>query len=243
MRYTHFNASKSALGTAKATFALLTADPCTMTLSGRDLGAGLPAREIALSEVPGLLAGARTGAVHVQAIWRELVLRARFSGPGWVVAACALAYPGLVVKAQELTRSFGCDPYEISSEVLSGFLTALLTVDLDAATDIPGFLCTRAYSLARPYARRERIESSRRASYPESQIPHLPVSHTDLVLARAVRAGVLTKLEADWISTTHVDGESAALVAEVCGLPLSTFYRRRGLAEMRLAKAIVDDMI
>jgi hypothetical protein len=241
---THFQAGASALGTLKTTFELLTREPCPMTLDGRDLGAGLPPREISLGEVPGLLAGARTGAPHVQAVWRELVLRARFSGPGWVVAACALAYPGLAAKAWDLTRSFGCDLQEVSSEVLTGFLTALLTVDLEGVVDIPGFLCTRAYSLARPFARREQAESGRRAAgFPQSQIPQLPVSHTDLVLARAVKAGVLAAWEADWISATYLDGEPAADVARASGVALSTFYRKRARAEMRLAKALADDVI
>jgi hypothetical protein len=62
------------------------------------------------------------------AVWRELVTRARRDGPGWVVAAVGIAMPGLQRTARLLARGWHGDYSDLDAELLSGFLHRLNTV-------------------------------------------------------------------------------------------------------------------
>jgi hypothetical protein len=71
----------------------------------------------------------------------------------------------------------------------------------------------------------------------------LPVSaptagHPDLVLARAVTAGVITAFEAELIGATRLEGVSVAGYAQGLGKAVKAVYKARDRAEERLVAAI-----
>ncbi|RGC65537.1 hypothetical protein C5N14_28445 [Micromonospora sp. MW-13] len=59
------------------------------------------------------------------AVWRELILRARLDGPAWVVAAAGMALPALRRCAGQLRVGWSGDAHDIDAEILTAFLAAL----------------------------------------------------------------------------------------------------------------------
>ena len=75
---------------------------------------------------------------------------------------------------------------------------------------------------------------------PGSVLPPPPYGHPDLVLARAVAAGVISAEEADLIGTTYLEDVSVAEYADRAGVSRWTVYKRRKAAEARLVDAIAS---
>ena len=71
-----------------------------------------------------------------------------------------------------------------------------------------------------------------------SLLPIRPWDHPDLVLARAVAAGVLSAEEAELIGTTYLEDVSVAEYADRAGVSRWSVYKRRRAAETRLVEAI-----
>jgi hypothetical protein len=152
----------SALRAADAAFTALTCDPDPLTLDCDTLTAsstaddparggrlGLPAGEVPLRDLRDwMLAHPKRYAAR-DAIWRELVLRARLGEAAWVVAAVGMAMPALIPCAGRLAAGYRGDPNDLDAEVLTGFLEALRgRLDLTR----PGLyarLCWAAYRAGR----------------------------------------------------------------------------------------------
>ena len=139
------------------------------------------------------------------AVWRDLVTRARSDGPQWVIAAIGMAMPALVRFAGGLARGYRGDPDDLDAEIVTGFLDALRSVDLDAGR-LHARLCWagfRAGIAARnadnPYLLVGDVEQLSGAA------PHLPYGHPDLIVARAVAAGVIDRDDADLIVASRLD--------------------------------------
>jgi hypothetical protein len=79
----------------------------------------------------GFVAGRVAGVEVRDAVWRELVVRARRDGPAWVVAAVGVAMPGLRRIAGLLTAGWRGDTDDLDSELIVGFVARLKTIDLD----------------------------------------------------------------------------------------------------------------
>jgi hypothetical protein len=120
------------------------------------------------------------------------------------------------------------------------FLTALKHLDVQdpGISDVAGYLAWRALNASQAFRRREAAAAGCGKGLARAVIPLFPAGHPDIVLARAVRAGVITRDEAEWISRTCLGEESAAQVAREFGMGTSTFYRRRAEAGHKLAAAI-----
>ena len=231
--------------TLRAAFNALTAEPCPMSIPAEELGGFIaPARELALPEVKRLLMAAGTRPAVKRALWNAVVRRAQAGDPSWTLAAAGLVYPALAGNVLRMCRRSEGDVHEIQAEVLVEFLTALRELDLEdpRVTDVAGHLVWRAFYGTRQFRRAEAAAAKRRPEIAESGavMPLFPEGHPDLVLARAVAAGVIDRDEADWISRTCLDDESASVVAREYGMGLSTFYRRRVAAGHKLAAAIAD---
>src|ERR1700730_479236 len=84
----------SPLAAASRAFDLLTCAPAPLAFDGRAFE-GLPERMMPLDDLRKILLARSTSVAVRDAVWRELVIRARRDGPAWVVAAVGMAIPGL----------------------------------------------------------------------------------------------------------------------------------------------------
>ncbi len=216
-------------------FRLLRAGPKPMSVDGRQLGHGLPRRLIPLPELSAILMHPSCDFATRDRVWRLLVTQARTGGETWTVGAVGVALPGLRNAAARLARAVTGD---VQAALVTEFVAALCTVRLDEPR-VVSRLIDAASSAARAALRANEPAASGEVNFaPGSALPPPPYGHPDLVLARAVAAGVITAGEADLIGTTYLEDVSVAEYADRTGVSRWTVYKRRKAAEGRLVHAI-----
>ncbi|HEY3036793.1 MAG TPA: hypothetical protein VGJ54_19315 [Streptosporangiaceae bacterium] len=219
-------------------FRLLARGPAPLSVDGRLLGHGLPRRVIALPELAAILMHPSCGYLARDTVWRLLVNNARSGAPQWRAGAVGVALPGLRFKAYLLSKLSTGD---VQAAIVEHFLRALDTVDTDRPGVI-GNLLNAAFSKARADLRDIEPAASGAVTFaPGSVLPPAPYGHPDLVLAKAVRAGVLTRDEADLIGVTYLEDVTLTEYAERTGQPRWTLYKRRAAAVARLKAALEAD--
>lgn len=226
----------SPLDQLEACLRLLCTGPAPLAMDGRRLGGGLPRRRIRCDELAAVLAHPSCGHDAKQRVWARLVARARGRNSAWVVAACGVALPGLRRAAARL--AYANSRADMEADLLAGFLTALAGVD----TDAPG-ICGRLVNAAQAHARTRLREQQATAAgeartAPASAVPHPPVGHPDLVLARAVRLEVITAGEAELIGETRLEETTLVDWADRHGMTRKACYEWRSRAEARLVAAL-----
>lgn len=225
------------LDQVEATLRLLCAGPSPLGLDGRRLGHGLPRRLVRCDELAAVLAHPSCGQEAKRAVWAELVDHARSGGHAWVIAAAGVALPGLRRAAARLPH-VGVSRADVEADLLAGFLAALAEVDT-SRPGICGRLVNAAQNHARGMLRAEQAAASGESRFaPGSALPPPPCGHPDLVLARAVRLGVITAVDADLIGATRLEGVTVAAHAARSGITAGAAYQRRRLAEAKLLAAI-----
>ena len=230
----------NALDRAQAAFAAAMAGPSRLTLSGVALGHGFPARSIDLVELRSILLDAHTGADARDVAWAELVRRSRNDGHAWTIGCIGVALPGLKAIAARATRhTTAVQSDDIVSELLTAFLAALATVDLDRRS-----ILSRLNWHARRAANRARHDGSPESVLDPERLCAFtvrdPEGHVDHVLAEAVHRGTISPLEAEIITETRLQGRSCATVAAQLGLSHEALMKRRRRAETRLAADLTD---
>jgi hypothetical protein len=240
------------LDQAQAAFELLLAGPAPLAVDGRAIGHRLPARLIRLDELKSLLLHPSVSPATRDAAWVDLVRRARTDGPAWVVGAVGVAMPGLRRAAGRLCRG-GPRRWapDIEGEILTGFLHALHTIDLDGQ-GVAGRLCWAAYRAgyrarppwwevpvgvggisalldrsADPFELLAGIDGQRTGQALEPQ---------DL-LDQAVVEKVITVAAARLIARTRLDRVPLKVAAAELGMSYTAARARRQRAEQRLAVA------
>jgi hypothetical protein len=224
------------LDAAQRAFDLLVCPPAPLAFDGRAF-AGLPQRMLPLDELKKFLIHGDTPRPVRDTVWRELVVRARRDGPAWVIAAVGLAMPGLRRMAGLLAKGWHGDTSDRDSELLTGFVDRLRTIDLTESR-IAGKLID-AGARAVKYARERQEETDTiRVQVTWSMPPQQPWDHPDWVLTRAVAAAIINPEEYLLIAATRLDQTALPVVADKLGvsLPLAAAWRRK--AEKRLAIAI-----
>jgi hypothetical protein len=221
---------------------MLAADPSDLVLVGEEYGEDLPVGPIPLRRLRGLLLARSTSLQTRDAVWRELIIRARKDRSTWLVAAVWMAVPGLRRCVRALAPAFTGDAEDLESAVVEGFLRELDRVDVTDAS-----LAYRLVRAARKAGTRlvyaeAAFDTARWLAY-RSQLPHMPWGHPDLVLLDAVAAGVISMDEAKLIATTRLEGVPIDQVAAVSGERTNTVVVRRRRAEHRLAEAIVEGRV
>ena len=226
----------SPLDAAQRAFTLLVQPPSHVGFDGRGFD-GLPDEILPLDHLRDLLLSPKTGVEVRDAVWRELVVRARRDGPAWVVAAVGVAMPGLRRIAGLLAAGWRGDTDDLDSELIVGFVARLKTIDLDVPR-----ICGRLIDAGLRAARKARdADSDAQLIHIEATGPIAPIQpwdHPDLVLARAVAAAVIDADEANLIAATRLDTATVAQVADQLGIAASTASAWRAKAERRLAAAI-----
>jgi hypothetical protein len=226
---------RTALTQADEHFALLVCQPAPLSFDARPTP-GLPDRMLPLDELRDLLL-AGVPVETSDAVWRQLAHHARQWGPAWVVGAVGVAIPGLTRMAARLSHGVPELAEDIDSELLAGFLHALRTDPLDPPR-IWLRLCWAAWR-AGLTARRSDTTAELPADLPTGgSAPRRPYGHPDLVLGRAVAAGILTQRQADLIGATRLGDVLVEQIAAEQGLSASVIRMRRKRAERTLVKAL-----
>lgn len=249
--YENHEITDTPLDVLRNAFEALIAEPCHLALPGEALGFGLPERDIPLAELKDILMAPGTGASAKRAIWAAIVEMSREPNPSWTVAAAGLAYPGLAGFALRVCRSSPGEEHDLQAELLTEFLVALKTVDVDDPDidDIAGWLCFRALNASWKARESQGTSGVLTDTIPDTMVPMLPVAHPDIVLSRAVRLGILSAAEADMIGRLYLEGEHSSTVRQDLaravwskrpgdGVSTATFYRYRNAAVARLTEAI-----
>ena len=226
---------RTALTQADEHFALLVCQPAPLSFDARRIP-GLPDRMLPLDELRDLLL-AGVALETSDAVWRQLARQARQWGPAWVVGAVGVAIPGLTRMAARLSHGVPELAEDIDSELLAGFLHALRTDPLDPPR-IWLRLCWAAWR-AGLTARRSDTTVELPADLPAgSSTPRRPYGHPDLILGRAVAAGIITQRQADLIGETRLGDVLVEQIAAERGVAPSVIRMRRKRAERSLVEAL-----
>jgi DNA-directed RNA polymerase specialized sigma24 family protein len=238
----------SALRAADLTFTLLTGDPDPLSLDCDSLGTdlGLPSGAVALPVLRDWLLAHPRHYPARDAVWRELIRRARLDGPQWVIAAVGMAMPALVRLAGQLTAGYRGDPADLDAEILTGFLEALRDrVDLAAPAPYAS-LCFAAYRAGRAdrldhatYLPVDDIETT--AAQPRS--PKLPYGHPDLLVTRAVALRLIDPDDADAFIEVRLGRRAIEPIAAARGITVDALRMRLGRADTRLAQALASGLL
>jgi hypothetical protein len=210
-----------------------------ITVDGAALGNGLPARVISLGELKSILLHPSTSNGARNAAWRHLAAQARIHGGQWTIGAVGVAMSALRVMSTRLAHQFHAEQAEVDSDLLTGFLEALRTVDLTEPRVITR-LCSPAFTATRR-ALREQL-TDRMDALPDdlafADVPPPADEDEADVLARAVVLGIVSEYEASIIKATRLDGVSLAEFATNCGRQYDAVARSRSRGEKRLVAAI-----
>lgn len=220
------------LDTARECFAWLVTGPQPLALDGR-VFPGLPARMIPLDELRDRLLRRQCPKTIRDAVWAQLITRARRQGASWTLACAGMALPTLASTVSWLTARYPGDAFDVQAEVLTGFLNAVASVDVDR----PHVLARLRWAAYRAGLAALYEELDAPTPLPpgfRSTPPRPPWGHPDLVLARAVREQVLTRTEADVIGSTRLEDISVSQWATDHHTTVQSVYKMRRRAERRL---------
>lgn len=236
--------STSALRVAQRVFIAATTEPTNLFLHREDLAdepvevrRQLPAGRILLPRLREVLLRRQTPLVVRDAVWRELIRRARADRSTWLVMALGMAMPGLRREVRALSVKFTGDRDDLESAVAEGFVTELYRVDV-ARTALCARLLRAAHRAGVKQAYQDAAMQGAAWSDFASRAPRAPWGHPDFVLLDAVRSGVLSPKEAWLIGVTRLEGVGVDEVAAVLGERTNTVVVRRHRAEHRLREAI-----
>jgi hypothetical protein len=234
---------------ADAAFVALTREPEPLTLDcdslPRDIGKdhGLPSGVVALPVLRDWLLAHPGDYAGRDAVWRELVLRARLEGKEWTIAAVGMAMPALVRIAGQLSVGYRGDPADIDSEVLTGFLEALRDhLDLTrpalyASLTMAAFRAGRRLRLADNHA--VPVEDIDHV-VAGSRTPKVPYGHPDLLVRRAGMLRIIDEADVrPWIEI-RLGRRSPEPIAARLGITVDALRMRLARADERLARAVAD---
>ncbi len=249
---THTDWPDSPLDAVDAAFAKLTCDPDPLWLDLDQLSDplgddnDLPGGVIALPALQQwLLKHPRAYTVR-DAVWRELIRRARLDGPEWVVAATALAMPALRRYAGQLRTGWAGDAYDLDAEILTGFLTALRDrVDLVRPAPYAA-LCKAAWRAGYELRQRDGAEA-----IPVDNLEHVtgprtpkrPYGHPDLLVRRAVELGIVDACDEQPYIDLRLGRRAVEPIAARLGIATDALRRRVERIDERIADALADGML
>jgi hypothetical protein len=222
------------------TFRLLVCEPAPLTLDGRAVGHGLPARPIPLDVLRGLLLHPSVGFDARDAALTWLVGRAQTEGGGWLVGLVGVLLPGIGRRVYPLCRAFPRLAGDLEAEALTGLIQAVRGWRL-GEDRVASRLVWAAARAAHRLLRREAALRDWEASVGLGlEPPARQAAHGELLLGRAVVAGVLSQLDAELIAATRVEEVPLRTLASRWGTGYEALRKRRQRAEVRLAGWLVE---
>jgi hypothetical protein len=217
-------------------FRLLVCDPAPLALDGRAVGHGLPARMIPLDVVRSLLLHPSVGFDARDAALTWLVQRAQVEGGAWLVGLAGVLLPGIGRRVYPLCRAFPRLAHDLEAEALVALLHAVGAWRL-GEDRVASRLVWAAARGAHRLLRRETTVGDREASVGlRLEPPARPPAHGDLLLAQAVRAGVLSRVDAELIAVTRVEEVPLRQLADRWGTGYEALRKRRYRAEAALVR-------
>ncbi len=229
----------SPFDTLEKTFDLLVTGPNPLALDGTSLD-GLPDRAIPLGELKAMLLHPSVSFDVRDAVVDELVARSRAKGGAWTVGLAGVLLPGLRRAVWPLVQSCPGKAADIEAETLAAFLAAVARCEPGRAR-LASRLCWLARIGADRLLRAEVAERARPGTDPVSAAPRRPWGHPDLVLERAVRAGVIGAADAELIGATRIGDVELAEVANALGISYKACHQRRRRAESALVEWLSSD--
>ncbi|TDC84697.1 hypothetical protein E1193_05085 [Micromonospora sp. KC606] len=237
----------SPLDAVEVAFTALSGDPVPLSLDLDMFGPddGLPTGVLALPALrEWLLANPRAYTAR-DAVWRELIRRARLDGPRWVIAAVGMAMPALRRYARQLSDGYRGEPDDISAEVLAGFLAALRD-HVDVGRRAPYASLCRAGWRAGHALRQQAgefipVEDVEHVTGPRT--PQVPYGHPDVLVRRAVRLGILDADDEQPYIDVRLGRRAMEPIAARMGISTDALRMRLGRIDTRLAEALANGML
>lgn len=200
-------------------------------------------RILPLDELRDLLKNEHLDTDTIDAVWRQLCRHAREWGEPWTTIATGVALPGLTLMAGKILHATRTRLDEdVASEMMAAFLTALRTIDL-APPRLWLRLCWIAWRAGADATRTEQASELPDDIPAGSRTPTRPYGHPDLLLGRAVAAGVIPQHAADLISDTRLDHVLVEQLAAEQNVSPAVLRRRRRQWEARLVDALRQGLL
>jgi hypothetical protein len=201
----------------------------------------LPVGEVPLPELRDWLMAHPSAYAVRDAVWRELIGRARQGKPEWVIAAVGMAMPALVAMAGTFADGYRGDPADIDSEVLTGFLHGLRR-GVDPAKDAPhASLCFAAWRAGRELRLAQQdyvLVADIEHAAAESRLPLQPYGHVDLLVYRAQALGLIDAEDVEPYIEIRLGRRTPGLVAEASCVDVDVLRMRLNRADTRIAWAL-----
>jgi len=235
----HRPLTDSPFDTLERTFALLVTGPDPLALDAAGVE-GLPDRPIPLGELKSRLLHPSTRFETRDAIVAELVARAQREGGKWTVGLAGVLLPGLRRTVRPLVVACPGKADDIEAEALAAFVAAVSRCR-PGRPRLASWLRWQARKGATRLLHAEMAERARPGTEPVSAAPPRPWGHPDLVIAKAVQAGVISDSEAELISATRIGDTDLADAAARLGLGYWACHKRRLRAEAALVEWVTGD--
>jgi hypothetical protein len=217
-------------------FRLLVCEPAPLSLDGRAVDHGLPARPIPLDQLRSLLLHPSMEFDARDAALTWLVGRAQAEGGAWLVGLAGVLLPGVGRRVYPLCRAFPRLAPDLEAEALLALLHAVEAWRL-GQDRVASRLVWAAARGAHRLLRREAALQDREASVGlRLEPPPRHPAHGDLLLAQAVRAGVLSRVDAELIAVTRVEEVPLRQLAGRWSTGYEALRKRRYRAEAALAR-------
>lgn len=224
----------SPLADIERTFRSATRAPTGLVLEGANVSSDLPPRPVPLDELRQLLLHGELSYETKDRVLGVVASRAQAGDELWTVGLAGLLMPGLKRVARRLRQTPGVDPAEVGPEVVVALLESIARVD-PAGERLAARVCWDVYrGAARALGVRRGV--AREPGWPMDRPPGsaVPSTNPEQVIARGVRAGVITVDDAELIARTRIEGQRITDVAASLALPSARLQKRRVRAEARL---------
>lgn len=237
---TVYTNTETPLETIKSAFSQMREMAHEMSLRLPPVAVGPANRVMDLEQVCQILSAKDADSALRNLVWGAVVRKARRRETGWILVAAGLAYPSLVHNSKMLAAGFGGDTVEDQADLVEAFITALGALNDQDPTlrDMGAVASWAAFTAVRRARRREAASPLCAPISSESCAPAPEVGHPDVVLARAVRLGVITADEAEYIGRSRLEDTPIEEILAWAGVSRATFFRARADAETRLVDAL-----
>ncbi|MEU1606039.1 hypothetical protein [Micromonospora matsumotoense] len=237
----------SPLDAAELAFTALTSGPDPLSIDCDVLGPDLdlPEGALPLTAVRDWLLEHPRAFAARDAVWAEVVRRARVDGPQWVIAAVGMALPALRRYTRQLTTGYGGDPDDLEAEILTGFLVALRD-HVDLARPAPYAALCRAgwragFKLRQQASEFTTVDDVEHVTGPRT--PRMPYGHPDVLVHRAVQLGILDAEDEHPFIEVRLGRKSIEGVAAGIGITAAALRMRLGRIDTRIAEALASGLL
>jgi hypothetical protein len=222
-------------------FRLLVCEPAPLELDGQAVGHGLPARPIPLNVLRSLLLHPSMGFDARDAALTWLVQRAQGEGGPWLVGLAGVLLPGIGRRIYPLCRAFPHLAHDLEAEALTGLVQAVRGWRLGEDRVASRLVWAAARSAHRLLRRETALQARETTVGLRLEPPARPPAHGDLLLAQAVAAGVLSRVDAELIAATRAEEIPLRDLAGHWGVGYEALRKRRQRAEATLARWLVAE--